>query len=215
MTALADEIVERLTSAYPAAAEPGRAAPMAAYMKDRFPFLGLAAPQRRAVQRPLLALRPGPGDVAAVARACWALPEREYQYFACDYLVRYPGGADLPLLRELITTKAWWDSVDPLATRVAGRIATGPELDDWAAGTDHWLVRTAILHQLHRGGATDTDRLFGYCTAQAGHPDFFVRKAIGWALRQYARTDPDAVRAYLAAHPELSPLSVREASKHL
>jgi 3-methyladenine DNA glycosylase AlkD len=86
----------------------------------------------------------------------------------------------------------------------------------WSAETDRWLVRTAILHQLHWGTATDAKRLFGYCTRQAGHRDFFVRKAIGWALRHYARTDPDAVRGYLAKNSKiLSPLSVREASKHL
>ena len=89
-------------------------------------------------------------------------------------------------------------------------------MDAWSADDDMWLIRTAILHQLHYGDQTDTTRLFDYCTRQAGHPDFFVRKAIGWALRQYARTDPDAVRAYVGAHRDrLSPLSIREATKHL
>ena len=89
-------------------------------------------------------------------------------------------------------------------------------MDAWSADDNMWLVRTAILHQLHYGAATDAERLFGYCTRQAGHPDFFVRKAIGWALRHYARTDAEAVRGFLAAHRhELSPLSVREAAKHL
>jgi 3-methyladenine DNA glycosylase AlkD len=89
-------------------------------------------------------------------------------------------------------------------------------MDAWAADANLWLVRTAILYQLHYGAATDTDRLFGYCTRQAAHPDFFVRKAIGWALRHYARTDPDAVRRYLADNADrLSPLSAREAAKHL
>jgi len=78
-----------------------------------------------------------------------------------------------------------------------------------------WLVRTALLFQLHYGSATDTERLFAYCTRQAGHPDFFVRKAIGWALRHYARTDPAEVRAFVAMTPSLSPLSRKEAMKHL
>ena len=90
------------------------------------------------------------------------------------------------------------------------------EMDAWSAADDPWLVRTAILHQLHHRERTDRDRLFGYCTRQAGHPDFFVGKAIGWALRQYARTDPDAVRGYVERERgTLSPLSVREATKHL
>jgi 3-methyladenine DNA glycosylase AlkD len=89
-------------------------------------------------------------------------------------------------------------------------------MDAWSAAGDVWLIRTAILFQLHYGDATDTGRLFGYCTRQAGHPDFFIRKAIGWALRQHARTDPDAVRDFLADnHTRLSPLSRREAAKHL
>ena len=73
-------------------------------------------------------------------------------------------------------------------------------MDDWAADEDLWLVRTAILHQLTYKADTDADRLFGYCAAQAGHRDFFIRKAIGWALREYAKTDPDAVRAFVDAH---------------
>jgi len=90
------------------------------------------------------------------------------------------------------------------------------QLDAWSTDENMWLVRTAILHQLHWGEATDEERLFGYCTRQAGHPDFFVRKAIGWALRHYARTDPHAVREYLSKNRAiLSPLSIREAAKHL
>ena len=124
-------------------------------------------------------------------------------------------------LRTLITTKSWWGHLDALATRVVGGLVQRhpglvAEMDAWSAETDMWLVRTAILHQLHYGDQTDTARLFDYCTRQAGHPDFFVRKAIGWALRHYARTDPDAVRAYVAANRDrLSPLSIREATKHL
>jgi len=89
-------------------------------------------------------------------------------------------------------------------------------MDAWVADDNLWVVRTAILHQLHYGPETDTGRLFGYCTRQAGHPDFFIRKAIGWALRQYAKTDPKAVRRYVTRNRStLSPLSVREAGKHL
>jgi 3-methyladenine DNA glycosylase AlkD len=131
-------------------------------------------------------------------------------------------GADfLGTARTLLTTKSWWDTVDPLATRFVGDLAAAHprlrvDLDAWSTDDNLWLVRTALLYQLHYGPRTDTDRLFGYCSRQAGHPDFFVRKAIGWALRQYARTDPGAVRQFIAQHRDrLSPLSVREAGKHL
>ncbi|MET8149059.1 DNA alkylation repair protein [Actinoplanes sp. NPDC049668] len=223
---LADELLDRLVREFGAARDPERAVGTAAYMRNQFAFLGLPTPALRALARHVLAGLPAPteADLRAVALACWELEEREYQYFACDLLrshVAVPGPDFLDTAQRLITTKSWWDTIDPLATRfVGGLVRRHPELgarmDAWSAEENKWLVRTAILHQLHYGAETDTDRLFGYCTRQAGHPDFFVRKAIGWALRHYARTDPDAVRRYLARHRDaLSPLSVREAAKHL
>ncbi|HEY0001699.1 MAG TPA: DNA alkylation repair protein [Actinoplanes sp.] len=226
MSDLAPALLARLDEGLSAAGDPVRAAGMAAYMRDQFPFAGVPSPTLRKLERVVLTglPRPDEDDLRAVATQCWARPQREYQYFACDYLrthVAVPGTGFLPLTRTLITTKAWWDTVDALATRfVGGLVSRHPELtaemDAWSADPDKWLVRTAILHQLHYGSATDTERLFGYCRRQAAHPDFFVRKAIGWALRHYARTDPDAIRAFLAANGDrLSPLSIREAAKHL
>jgi 3-methyladenine DNA glycosylase AlkD len=223
---LPDEVLDRLVRIYDAARDPVRAQYAAAYMRDQFAFLGISTPARRSLTRAVLTGLPAPTEaqLRAVALACWALPEREYQYFACDWLrrhVRVCGPGILGTARTLVTTKSWWDTVDPLATRFVGDlVATHPqvrtEMDVWSADENMWAVRTAILHQLNHGTATDTDRLFGYCAQQAGHPDFFVRKAIGWALRHYARTDPEAVRGFLAAHRDrLSPLSVREAMKHL
>jgi 3-methyladenine DNA glycosylase AlkD len=223
---LADELLDRLVRIYSAARDPERAGPAAAYMRNQFPFLGLPAPAQEALNRSVTAGLPAPteDDLRTVALVCWRLDEREYQYFACAWLrrhVRVPGPGFLGTARTLITTKSWWDTVDALATRfVGGLVRRHPELsaemDAWSADENLWLVRTAILHQLHYGADTDTGRLFGYCTRQAGHPDFFVRKAIGWALRQYARTDPDAVRRYLDDNAgRLSGLSVREAAKHL
>lgn len=223
---LADELLDRLVRVFTAARDPERAAGTAAYMRDQFTFLGLAAPEQRRLAREALAGLPAPteDDLRTVVLACWKLEEREYQYFASDWLRRHvavPGPGFLATARTLITAKSWWDTIDPLATRLVGGLVRrhpqlGAEMDAWSAEQDMWLIRTAILHQLHYGAETDTDRLFGYCTRQAGHPDFFVRKAIGWALRHYARTDPDAVRHYLAGYRDvLSPLSVREASKHL
>jgi 3-methyladenine DNA glycosylase AlkD len=226
MTELAGVLMARLIAEFESARDRERAVGMEAYMRDQFPFLGLASPVRRARAKAALAGLPQPSadDLRAVALACWERDDREFQQFGCDYLaanVTVPGPDFLPTVRVLITTKSWWDSIDPLATHVVGGLVRRhPSLvttmDEWSRADHLWLVRTAVLHQLHYGAATDTDRLFGYCAAQAGHPDFFVRKAIGWALRQYARTDPGEVRAFLAEHAGvLSPLSVREASKHL
>jgi 3-methyladenine DNA glycosylase AlkD len=223
---LADELLDRLVRTYEAARWPERAVQAAAYMRNQFPFLGVPAPVQSALSRSVTAGLPRPteDDLRTVALGCWALDEREYQYFACGWLrshVRVPGPGFVTTARTLITTKSWWDTVDSLATRfVGGLVRRHPELvgemDAWSADQNMWLVRTAILHQLNYGPDTDVDRLFGYCTRQAGHPDFFVRKAIGWALRQYARTDPAAVRRFLGDNADrLSPLSVREAAKHL
>ncbi|MFE5541533.1 DNA alkylation repair protein [Streptomyces sp. NPDC056492] len=225
-SALADTLVERLTAAYGAAADPERAAAMAAYMKDVAPFLGLRTPLRRELSKAVTegTAKPAEADVAALVLRCWELPEREYQYFAVDYLRRHVGVCSsgfLPVLRRLIVTVPWWDTVDLLAAHAAGPlVAADPELpavmDEWIGDEDLWLARTALLHQLRYKSATDTGRLFAYCRRQSGHPDFFIRKAIGWALREYAKTDPEAVRAFVAAQRgSLSPLSVREALKNL
>ncbi|MBB2941481.1 3-methyladenine DNA glycosylase AlkD [Actinoplanes lutulentus] len=224
MSELAGTLMGRLDGEFTAARDPVRAVGMAAYMRDQFPFLGLPSPIRRARARAALTGLGAPtsDDLRAVALACWDRDEREFQQFACDYLAAHVAEPSLlDTAASLITTKSWWDTVDPLATHfVAGLVRRHPvlvaEMDEWSRAPDLWLVRTAILHQLHYGASTDTARLFGYCTAQAGHPDFFVRKAIGWALRHYARTDPGAVRAFVSANSDrLSPLSIREATKHL
>lgn len=225
-SSLADTVMDRLTTIYAEAAEPARAAEMRAYMKDVAPFLGLASEVRRDLARAVLAGTPRPeeADCAALALRCWRLPEREYHYFAVDYLRRHVkrcSSGFLPVARHLVTTVPWWDTVDLLAAHVVGGLVAADrelaaDMDAWSADDDLWAVRTALLHQLRHKERTDSDRLFAYCARQAGHPDFFVRKAIGWSLREYAKTDPDAVRAFVERHrAALSPLSVREALKNI
>jgi 3-methyladenine DNA glycosylase AlkD len=219
------ELLPAVVASYRSAVNEERAAAQRQYMRDQFPYLGIPTPERRRLSRAVLKAggnaRPSTDECAALALRFWELPEREFRYFAIDYLVanvKYCDSSLLPTLRTLITTDSWWDTVDPLASRVVGAlVAADPslagEMDAWAR-ENMWIVRTAILHQLHYKAATDEKRLFEYCTLQAGHKDFFIRKAIGWALREYAYTAPEAVRAFLD-RVELSPLSVREASKHL
>ncbi|MFD9432257.1 DNA alkylation repair protein [Streptomyces sp. NPDC060002] len=221
---LADLVLERLTAAYGAGADPVRAAAMRAYMKDVAPFLGLPTPARRALSRTVLAGTPRPdeSDCTAIALRCWALPQREYHYFAVDYLRRHAprlSSEFLPVARRLVTTTPWWDTVDLLAAHVVGTLVAadprlGADMDAWIVDEDLWVARTALLHQLRRKEHTDTDRLFAYCLRRSGHPDFFIRKAIGWALREYAKTDPAAVRAFVARERgRFAPLTVREALK--
>ncbi|MBC9729654.1 DNA alkylation repair protein [Streptomyces sp. TRM68367] len=225
-SALADAVLERVTSVYGGAADPERAAAMRAYMKDVAPFLGLPTPLRRTLTRTVLAgtPRPAEADCTAIALRCWRLPEREYHYFAVDYLRRHAGRCTsgfLPVARHLVTTVPWWDTVDLLAVHVVGAlVAADPELtadmDAWIADDDLWVARAALLHQLRYKERTDTERLFAYCLRQSGHADFFVRKAVGWCLREYAKTDPDAVRDFLVREGNrFSPLSVREALRNI
>lgn len=212
---------DALSAAFALHADPERAEAMAAYMKDRFSFFGIPAPARRAVQREVLGdwKAPEADELAAFARACWTHDERELQYAAVDVLVRHVGrlGPDvLDLCAELITTTSWWDTVDILAARVVGPHAERPVMERWLVSGDLWLERAAILHQLGFAERTDEELLFRACLAHADSTEFFHRKAIGWALRQYGRVAPDAVRSFVADHrDELSGLSTREALKHL
>ncbi|MCX5058703.1 MULTISPECIES: DNA alkylation repair protein [unclassified Streptomyces] len=223
---VADTVLQRLTATYGAAADPERAAPMRAYLKDVAPFLGLTTPVRRALSRTVLEGLPRPDepDCAAIALRCWQLPEREYHYFAVDYLRRHArvcSSGFLPVARHLVATLSWWDTVDALAAHVVGAlVAADPalraDMDAWIVDEDLWVARTALLHQLRHKERTDSERLFSYCLRQSGHPDFFVRKAIGWSLREYAKTDPEAVRTFLARERgRFAPLSVREALKNI
>ncbi|MGF1598681.1 MAG: DNA alkylation repair protein [Acidimicrobiales bacterium] len=225
-TGSADEPVAGLRAAFEPLADPEAAPAMARYMKNHFPFLGLSTAVRRAAQRPTLsALAAASGDeLIAFADACWAQPEREFQYAAADALRRHHralGARHLDALARCITTKGWWDTVDTLAAHAVGPlVARNPELvatmDRWVDGDELWLARTAILHQLQYADRTDADRLFAYAERRAGDTEFFIRKALGWALRQYARVDPEAVVAFVDAHhAELSGLTRREALKRI
>jgi len=215
------DFAARIQQALTPLADAGRARGMAAYMKDQFAFFGIQTPPRRLAT--LAILRAYPGDPVEAARELWALPEREYQYVAIDLLRQHHKRlkrSDLPALEGLVQEKSWWDSVDGLAVSIGKLVAREPDLvnrmDALIDAPDFWLRRIALLHQLDRKEKTDTARLFDYCLRCADEREFFIRKAIGWALRQYARPDPLAVRGFLDAHRErLSGLSFREAAKHL
>lgn len=229
-----DEAEHRIVAGLAVGACTPNAEAMRSYMRDQFPFHGLKMAQVVAVwkdvRREVAAElgEPTADDLVALAEAMWELPEREHQYVGAKALMlasrrRDLGGLEarhLAPVRDLIVAKAWWDTVDILAPNVVGALARAypddvvPELDRWIEDRDHWLVRSALLHQLRWKAATDPDRLARYCLAVSGNPEFFVRKAIGWALRAYSYVEPEWVEAFVTDHVAvLSRLSRREAMK--
>lgn len=201
------------------------AIPMQKYMKDHFPFLGIKTPKRRDLIREffqesgILKENFQPDFIEAL----WGLEEREYQYAALDYIVRSIKKLDkqhLPLFEKLIMTKSWWDSVDVLAPKPIGKIAASfPEvipktIEGWAYCDHLWLNRAAILFQLKYKERTDDKLLYRYILQNKKSKEFFIQKAMGWALREYSKTNPTSVKNFIESN-ELPKLSVREGSKYL
>jgi len=214
-----------LHQAFAQAANPELAGPMAAYMKDLFPFFGIPAPERRSIQRPFyqqyLGLARKERD--QVLEGLWKLPERECQYAACDWMRKEAktlpkGFADR--VEDWVCRKSWWDTVDGLAVHVLGSYLlrfpdeSEARLQHWMRGGNLWLQRCAILHQLTYGRATNTDRLYGTVLVFSDSKAFFLQKAMGWALREYAKTDPVGVRNWLEGN-EVPALTRREALEHV
>ena len=209
-------------------ADPLQAVPMRAYMLDQFAFLGLRATPRRQALRGLPRLNNWTApDLLALAEALWDLPEREFQYAAVDLLAKHHRQLDLeslPRLLELVQLQSWWDTVDGLAGVVGDILLRARDnqrdvqraMDACLSHSNLWVRRVAMLHQLGWKAQTDEARLLRYALTLAPVTDFFIRKAIGWALRDHARTRPEAVRTFLTQHEErLSGLTRREAGKHL
>lgn len=205
------------------AADPERAAAMSAYMRDQFSFLGIPAPERRKLSREFLKTADKTVVDWPFVFECWRQPEREFQYLALDYLRRSKDlltADDIPRLRKIAVQKSWWDTIDGI-DRIVGDIALRyPKVNDtllqWSKNENFWLRRIAINHQLMRKEKTDTVMLEQILKNNFGQTEFFINKAIGWSLRAYSKTDPDWVRDFIERHrDEMSPLSLREASKYI
>lgn len=205
--------------------DPKDAAAMEAYMKGVAPFFGIKARPRRELLKEHLAAHgvPTVNELPMVVREAFACPERELHHTAVDLMTKQArklGPEQLPWIEDAITTKSWWDTVDALATHVVGNILKRhPEAipawnERWITNADLWLNRTAILFQNRWKADTDLGLLFANIDRHATRPEFFLRKAIGWALREASATNPEAVRHYVGSRT-LSPLSVREALRKL
>lgn len=221
-----DLIVADLVAAFEPLADPQRAQPMTAYMKDVAPFLGLSAKVRRAAQRAVWRDRPTPTEaqVCAAAAALRGLPHREYHYAAAEMWGRWLAvlGADRldADVRSAVLHVPWWDSVDLLGSQVITPLVRDhPELVEvmwrWNESTDQWLIRASIQHQRGLRDRTDVDRVLALCEPHVEDRRFFVAKAIGWALRDTSGLDPEAVGAFVSGHPGLTPVARREALRGL
>jgi 3-methyladenine DNA glycosylase AlkD len=227
MSTATDVMVTAIRQRLRELAEPERAPGMQAYMKSAMPFLGVRVPVVRSVVRDVAREHPPRGleHLQAAATVLWREATVREERYAATGLTGLPlarGRLELlPLHHEMIVTGAWWDHVDEVAHRVGATLlahpdAVAPLLRTWARDDDRWLRRCAVISQLGLRERTDVALLAEVVDANLADREFFVRKAIGWALREYARTDPEWVRAFVAArHDTLSPLSRREALKHL
>ncbi|HEU4744922.1 MAG TPA: DNA alkylation repair protein [Anaerolineales bacterium] len=206
-------------------ANPAQAGPMKKYMRDQFEYLGIKTPQLRELMKQFLAENGSPpiNDLDTILRDLWSLPQREFQYAATGLLSR--SEKQLPArfiktIEYMIVTKSWWDTVDTISGGTLGvHFKRFPEVREkylakWRLSDNFWLRRAAILFQLNYKKETDFDLLCEIIRENLDSQEFFINKAIGWSLRQYARIDPKAVKKFVKSTP-LHPLSRREAMKHL
>jgi 3-methyladenine DNA glycosylase AlkD len=206
-------------------ADPQKAAPMKRYMRDQFEYLGIKVPEMGKLLKQVIQEHGLPPlvDLDPILRDLWALPQREFQYVANGLLERFEGQLPpefIETLEYLLVTKSWWDTVDTIATGTLGvHFKCFPKvrkkyLAKWRKSDNFWLRRAIILFQLGYKEDTDFGLLCDIIRENLGSQEFFINKAIGWALRQYTRIDPQGVRNFVAETP-LHPLSVREALKWL
>lgn len=220
-------LVDYVQQALRDVADPEKAAGMQAYMKTDMPFYGVQKPARVRILREVktrFAPVDHQGYVDAVV-SLWDLPHREEKYLAQGFARSFPDHvvpASLSVYRRFIVEGAWWDFVDETATHLIRDLVFDypdeiwPVVEGWAVDEDMWLRRSAILCQVGAKDRTDSRRLFEFCLGRSHEKEFFIRKAIGWALRDYAYTDPEAVARFVTDNRDaLSALSFREATKHI
>jgi 3-methyladenine DNA glycosylase AlkD len=206
-------------------ADPAQAGPMKKYMRDQFEYLGIKTPQNTALQKEFFKEQGFPelSELDTVLRELWSLPQREFQYVAVGLLRGFENKIPANFIRTIeymLVTKSWWDTVDSIAGGIVGvHFQRFPEVRErylakWRASENFWLRRSAILFQLNYKKETDFDLLCEIIRENLDSKEFFINKAIGWSLRQYARIDPKAVKKFVKS-TQLHPLSRREAMKHL
>lgn len=194
-------------------------------MRGQFEFFGIQSSPRREALKPLFSKDELPSieRIPEIVDELWLLPQREYQLVAIDLLIKRKGQLSpeiLPMLEQWITNKPWWDTVDMLATNITGAIylnhpkQTAEFIHKWRKSDSIWLRRTAILYQLKFKDKTDVGLLFSVILENKTDKEFFIQKAIGWALREYSKTNAVAVTSFIEAQ-SIEGLAKREGLKWL
>lgn len=221
------ELSKFVAEAFAAEADPSKAKEMAAYMKTDMPFYGVQKPQRLPVYKEMKRrFRPDSRkQYEENVLSLWNQKHREEKYAALEYATYFDDficGASMPLYERLVREGAWWDFVDVIAQHLVGRVLlkerkpTARLIERFVEDEDMWVRRTAVLAHNRHKKETNEQQLFAHCLLLAPETEFFIRKAIGWALREYSYVAPTAVRIFVKRNRgQLSPLSVREALKHL
>lgn len=222
------KLIQALRTGFENHADPAKAKPMQAYMKSKMPYYGIQTPERRDIQREVFAKYPLQSyeEWKVTVLALWRGAKYREERYAAIELASDPAYAGyrrlktLPIYEEMIVTGAWWDYVDGIAAELVGELlrrnprSMKPRMRAWSRSRDMWKRRSSILSQLKFKQETDLDLLYDCIGPSMADKDFFLRKGIGWALREYAKTDPREVLRYLRANRDrLSPLSKREAMK--
>ncbi len=209
------------------AADPEYAPQMQAYMKSEMPYRGVKSAEQRQIYKAVFAEFPlkSFGEFSQVLTELWNAEYREERYAAITLALKYKKYQTmeaLPIYRMMITTSAWWDLVDGVAADLIGVLLEKypsemkPEMERWILDEDQWIRRTAILSQLRFKGKTDKQMLFRFCESCLDEKSFWIRKAVGWALREYSKTDPDAVREFYQKNVErMSGVTRREVEKYI
>jgi len=203
-----------------------QAGPMKKYMRDQFEYLGIKSPQNTALKKGFIKEHglPPISQLDEISRELWSLPQREFQYAAMSLMGKLEKKVEpefITTIEYLLITKSWWDTVDALAGHAVGsQFKRFPDvrekyLKKWRKSDNFWLRRTTLLFQLGYKKETDFDLLCELIHENLGSDEFFINKAIGWALRQYAHTNPASVKKFVKTTKELHPLSRREALKNI
>lgn len=197
---------------------------MSKYMLNKFEYIGIKTPERREIFKNFFKEYKNEEKIDwEFVNNCWENKYREFQYVAADYLKNMKDKLtidDIPKLKQFILKKSWWDTIDNLDMTIGALALKDSNMNkillEWSIDENIWLRRIAIDHQLLRKEKTNTELLEKILKNNLGQTEFFINKAIGWALRDYSKTNPEWVKNFIEKNKEkMAKLSIKEASKYL